>query len=191
MRPCPSPGVRYHAADCAVPGLRRGRQALYIGITSNLQSRISNHQAQKEWWEDARRTSVSWYPTREEAAVAESLAIRAEKPAHNIKHSVRPRSKPGVSPDEVSRAEGHLTAAAALRLAAVLILGHAEEMTAEISKTIRETATKKADYLEGMAAGLLVKAERILGPGLSKEIDKICGEEGQACRLRLAETDAA
>jgi predicted GIY-YIG superfamily endonuclease len=57
---------------------------LYVGCTSNLLYRLSQHQG-KAWFSLVARVVTVNYQTREEASQAEKEAIRAESPIHNIR----------------------------------------------------------------------------------------------------------
>ena len=66
-----------------------GDVLLYVGITSSLKVRMTQHVVDKPWWGDVARKTVRWYPVRKEAATAEAAAIKAEKPKYNIAHGRR------------------------------------------------------------------------------------------------------
>jgi predicted GIY-YIG superfamily endonuclease len=57
---------------------------LYIGIAKNFGRRWQQHSAAKPWWPQVQRQTVDWYPDREMADEAETLAIADEKPLYNI-----------------------------------------------------------------------------------------------------------
>jgi predicted GIY-YIG superfamily endonuclease len=57
---------------------------LYIGISHNLAMRFANHAGEKTWWPEVARKTVVMYGSRTEAEEAESAAILAESPRHNI-----------------------------------------------------------------------------------------------------------
>lgn len=56
---------------------------LYIGITSHLKDRTTAH-AHSRWAQEAASFTVEWYPGDAEAAAAETLAIRTERPLYNL-----------------------------------------------------------------------------------------------------------
>lgn len=60
---------------------------LYVGLTVNLPTRLRDHHRGKAWWQSVARMTVQRYPTRAEVVFAERLAIIAEKPLHNVRHS--------------------------------------------------------------------------------------------------------
>lgn len=62
---------------------RTGR-LLYVGITHNLGSRFGSHERKSAWWADQCSLVVVWRDSRERAAAEERIAIRSEKPLHNI-----------------------------------------------------------------------------------------------------------
>jgi predicted GIY-YIG superfamily endonuclease len=62
---------------------------LYVGIAGNPGRRFEQHRADKPWWGEVSRIDLEHWPTRQEAAEAESQAIREESPRYNI--ALRPR----------------------------------------------------------------------------------------------------
>ena len=75
---------------------------LYIGISRNFAARFAQHAQDKEWWGQVCRSTVVWYPTRDEADRAETAAIVAEKPKHNI------AKVSSVSPERLAEIEQRL-----------------------------------------------------------------------------------
>jgi hypothetical protein len=65
---------------------------LYVGITSRHMRRWCEHAASKAWWPHVATTRVEHYPSRVDAEGAEREAIRAERPLHNVVHSVLGKS---------------------------------------------------------------------------------------------------
>lgn len=66
---------------------------LYIGMSEDPALRMKQHAADKPWWAAVADAALEWHSTREAAAEAEVLAIKAEDPLHNRLHSpsyVRP-----------------------------------------------------------------------------------------------------
>jgi predicted GIY-YIG superfamily endonuclease len=57
---------------------------LYIGITKNLGARFSDHARNSTWWDEARNVTVQWHPDWDAADAAETAAVRAEQPRHNV-----------------------------------------------------------------------------------------------------------
>lgn len=76
---------------------------LYVGISRSFGRRWSDESHEKPWWGDVQRMTVDWYPTRQEAEIAESRVIRSERPVHNVAHN-RPRPalsrKPSRAPSD-------------------------------------------------------------------------------------------
>lgn len=64
---------------------------LYIGISTQACARLAQHAKDKEWFPSVARASFEHYDTQAEALAAEKAAIKAERPAHNIRHSPTPR----------------------------------------------------------------------------------------------------
>lgn len=69
-------------------------QLLYVGISLNVFRRMAQHSERKTWWTAVARSTVEWHPTREAALEAERIAIRDEKPLHNIQHARTSRKNP-------------------------------------------------------------------------------------------------
>jgi predicted GIY-YIG superfamily endonuclease len=65
------------------------RHLLYVGITGGLKVRLAQHAAEKDWWPEVRERSLALYPTRVLAESAETAAIKAERPVHNVAHAMR------------------------------------------------------------------------------------------------------
>ncbi len=64
------------------------RNLLYVGVTYNVEVRVSGHAANSIWWTFARRQDVEWFPSRAEAEAAERTAIRSESPIFNRAHNI-------------------------------------------------------------------------------------------------------
>lgn len=60
---------------------------LYVGITVDLPSRVSNHRKEKPWWMDVHHITIQHFDTRGDALAAEYEAIRTEGPLYNIIHN--------------------------------------------------------------------------------------------------------
>lgn len=56
---------------------------LYIGITSHLKNRREAHKHSR-WAIEAADFTLEWFPSAREAAAAETLAIRTERPRYNL-----------------------------------------------------------------------------------------------------------
>lgn len=61
-------------------------ELLYIGISVNFDKRRQQHSKDKQWWEEVHRWTLTEYPCRMDAAVAERDAIIAELPKYNYVH---------------------------------------------------------------------------------------------------------
>lgn len=57
---------------------------LYVGIAHNPDQRWATHSLSKAWWPAVDKRLVEWHETRASAERAELLAIRTEKPLHNV-----------------------------------------------------------------------------------------------------------
>jgi len=62
---------------------------LYVGISLSALNRLGQHKDHSHWFDTISRVEIENFNTREEALVAESLAIFNEKPTHNIKQPRR------------------------------------------------------------------------------------------------------
>ena len=73
------------SAPCALYRVRddRGR-LLYIGISDAPLSRMAGHDRSSGWARHAADISIEWHPSRDDARTAESAAILAEDPIHNM-----------------------------------------------------------------------------------------------------------
>lgn len=60
---------------------------LYIGLSMNLDGRLSKHRS-AGWWPEVVEVTVAWYEGREAAKAAEKRAIATENPVHNITRPV-------------------------------------------------------------------------------------------------------
>ncbi|MEV7492192.1 type II toxin-antitoxin system prevent-host-death family antitoxin [Streptomyces anulatus] len=58
-------------------------QLLYVGITTQPETRWTQHAADKPWWPLVRQRNVEWHPSRPVAERAELAAIRTEAPLYN------------------------------------------------------------------------------------------------------------
>jgi predicted GIY-YIG superfamily endonuclease len=58
---------------------------IYLGITTSPASRMEQHAEKQPWWPEVALRTMAWYATRMDAAVAETAAIKAEKPQYNKK----------------------------------------------------------------------------------------------------------
>jgi DNA-binding XRE family transcriptional regulator len=67
---------------------------LYIGMTTNIGTRMVNHQFDKPWWSEVRTIRVTPYSNRTEAENAERGAIIAEQPLWN--EQIREATEGGV-----------------------------------------------------------------------------------------------
>jgi excinuclease UvrABC nuclease subunit len=57
---------------------------LYVGISNNALSRLSQHKNNASWFDNISRIEMESHPNREAALKAEKVAIRTEKPFFNI-----------------------------------------------------------------------------------------------------------
>ena len=73
------------SAPCALYRVRddHGR-LLYVGISEAPLSRMAGHDRSPGWPQKAAEISIEWHPSRDDARTAESAAILAEDPIHNM-----------------------------------------------------------------------------------------------------------
>lgn len=57
---------------------------LYIGIAKRFGTRWEQHARVQPWWPHVEHQTVRWLPSREDARLAEDVAIKAERPVYNI-----------------------------------------------------------------------------------------------------------
>ncbi|MFF8297720.1 GIY-YIG nuclease family protein [Streptomyces globisporus] len=79
------PGVRtalYRLRDAA-------GQLLYVGISEDPLRRWPEHAKDKSWWPEVASFSQEWHDDRLHAQAAEAIAIRTERPLHNVAHNKR------------------------------------------------------------------------------------------------------
>lgn len=69
-------------------------QLLYVGISLSAPERFIAHKQTSLWADDMVRMEVEYFYNRKDAIAAEKLAIKTEKPLHNIIHNpVKPKYK--------------------------------------------------------------------------------------------------
>lgn len=66
-----------------------GGELLYIGISVCALRRLEQHGG-ATWIDDVRRVEIQNFTSRTEAVHAEGVAIKAEKPKYNKKHTLPP-----------------------------------------------------------------------------------------------------
>lgn len=62
-------------------------ELLYVGIAKSLAARTEQHSGKSEWFDEVATTETQYFDSRKEALVAETTAIRAERPKHNKLHN--------------------------------------------------------------------------------------------------------
>lgn len=73
----PAPAVVYRVYDAT-------ERLIYIGATTNLTQRLVHHRSQAWWWSLAARIAHEPHEDMAAAFVAETAAIRTERPAFNL-----------------------------------------------------------------------------------------------------------
>lgn len=62
-----------------------GGDLLYIGVTSDIERRMTQHSKVQSWWGDVAMWGIQVLPTRSAAFAAEAAAVAGESPRHNLK----------------------------------------------------------------------------------------------------------
>lgn len=65
----------------------RSERLLYVGITLNPPGRFRGHQGEKAWWDQVATVTLEQHENRRALEIAETNAIIAERPLHNIVHN--------------------------------------------------------------------------------------------------------
>lgn len=78
---------------------------LYVGITYDTEQRFASHKNSSPWWKDVAGQSIEWYDTRTLALAAESEAIKAEHPRHNVSGSPWAPGPRELNPEERTMGE--------------------------------------------------------------------------------------
>lgn len=78
---------------------------LYVGITWDVEQRMTGHRSDKAWWPDVTERRVEWLPNRPLALAAELDAIRAEQPRYNIAGTPHATTRRALDDDELSVGE--------------------------------------------------------------------------------------
>jgi excinuclease UvrABC nuclease subunit len=61
---------------------------LYVGITKFFEPRLKQHYKNAEWFFETEHVRLEHYKTRQEVELAETRAIKTERPRYNIAKSV-------------------------------------------------------------------------------------------------------
>lgn len=61
---------------------------LYVGISLSPTYRLSQHRLEAPWFRAIRNVTIEYLPTRDAALFAEKMAIRRERPIHNVVHNI-------------------------------------------------------------------------------------------------------
>lgn len=110
----PGPTALYRFYD-------RSGTLLYVGITNSPRHRFTQHanNPENEWWRHHSYHRLHWYDTRKQALRAEYVAIRTERPTHNLQHNRNWRARYSYRPPSAVRGPAIAT------LAGVILLGGA------------------------------------------------------------------
>lgn len=80
--------IKNQAEDCPTDLYRyfdENGELLYVGVSLNSVARAAQHKHQSHWYDNFCSMTRQTFPTRQEALAAETLAIQAENPKHNIR----------------------------------------------------------------------------------------------------------
>lgn len=78
---------------------------LYVGITVDVEQRMTAHRSEKTWWPDVATKRIEWFPNRPAALRAELVAIGAEQPRHNIAGAPLAAARRALEDDEITVGE--------------------------------------------------------------------------------------
>jgi predicted GIY-YIG superfamily endonuclease len=83
---------------------------LYVGVAKTFGKRWTQHASAKSWWPEVQRQTVEWFPDRDAAFAAEGIAMRDERPRHNIQRgqSANGLASHGKTPNRPIRVESEL-----------------------------------------------------------------------------------
>ncbi|NED31079.1 type II toxin-antitoxin system prevent-host-death family antitoxin [Streptomyces sp. SID8499] len=65
------------------------RRLLYVGISTQPETRWTQHATDKPWWALVQYREVEWHADRKDAEEAERAAIRSEGPLYNTAGAIR------------------------------------------------------------------------------------------------------
>ena len=118
---------------------------LYVGVTGHLGARMAEHAAGTPWWAEVARKTVAWHETREAALLAESDAVRDERPRYNVAGAPR-AYVPGIGRDR------HRETPTSFRLNRSLrqwVYDYAERHGLPVRRVIVDAVREKRDREEG------------------------------------------
>jgi predicted GIY-YIG superfamily endonuclease len=140
---------------------------LYVGMSSNPETRCAHHACDKAWWPDVADRKEVWFDTRVDAGVAERDAIQRENPVHNKERyplDFKPATPTGKYtsvwlPDDLyqERKASELSYAECIRRG--LAAGEPEELDAKIRRIVRDEMAVVAEQV----AALRKLIERVAG----------------------------
>lgn len=120
---------------------------LYVGITSNLTRRMSDHRLRQPWWHEVAHTNTTCLPDRTVALRAESRAIRDEDPRYNLagKDYERPPAMRPLQRVSAEEMQALLVQTVAAQLAHVITEATARKHRANRNRIIRELRAEDSD----------------------------------------------
>ena len=62
-------------------------ELLYVGMSLSTVARLMEHRCNSHWFYDIVNIKIEYFPDMESVLKAETLAIKMEKPLHNIMHN--------------------------------------------------------------------------------------------------------
>lgn len=79
-------------------------QLLYVGVSNHPIPRYDQHGNEKPWWSEVATSKMEHHSTRDAALTAEAVAIRDERPRHNVSGVRSSRYRPLPEPGSVMMA---------------------------------------------------------------------------------------
>lgn len=138
-------------------------ELLYVGISDQLGTRLSDHARESEWWPDAARIEVVWWSSRRQAEAAETAAIHAEVPAYNVSVGLVGLDWPGDLFCEVDEAGPDTSAAITARSPFAARLAEAVALA-------ERRAAIAADRLAGMSIRQIADRHRVSPGTVQKDL---------------------
>jgi hypothetical protein len=106
----------------------RKYEHLYVGYTTNIGRRISEHANEKWWWPQVMNIDLYNYDTYEEAVAMEEFLISRHQPKYNFEGVIRPYIRPAAPKDLLEDVRVRLSKVEhALGLSAAPASSHHEE----------------------------------------------------------------
>jgi predicted GIY-YIG superfamily endonuclease len=141
---------------------------LYVGISNRPRTRLKEHSHRQAWWPEVDFQTVAWYPTREKADDAETMAIALEGPRYNIAKRYEPVRGIPFSLDEPQRPASGDTLPAQVEDAIEYALNSVR------SEPDGEKATRRASELATILRSQMIKMNEVR----SQRASELAGSRG-------------